>query len=62
MTISIGTSAPSSARETHAAWLRLRADCRQVFEHVREHGAATGLADDRLAVLDSRDGATRSTS
>ncbi len=32
MSISIGTSAPSSAWETHAAWLRLRADCQQLVD------------------------------
>ncbi|WP_328477319.1 hypothetical protein OHA21_24210 [Actinoplanes sp. NBC_00393] len=28
MTISIGTSTPSTVRETHAAWLRRREDSR----------------------------------
>ncbi|GIF04056.1 hypothetical protein [Actinoplanes siamensis] len=34
MSISIGTSAPSSARQTHAAWLRLRGECRQLWDQV----------------------------
>lgn len=31
VTISIGTSTPSTARDTHAAWLRRREDSRPYF-------------------------------
>ncbi|BCJ40639.1 hypothetical protein GCM10010168_73730 [Actinoplanes ianthinogenes] len=59
MSISIGTSTPSSAWETHAAWLRLREDCQQMFEHVREGTARADLEADRIAVLESRDAIAR---
>ncbi|GAA2855942.1 hypothetical protein Acy02nite_08530 [Actinoplanes cyaneus] len=53
MTISIGTSTPSSAWETHAAWLRLRGDCQQLLDEALED------ADHGAAVLESRDATTR---
>jgi hypothetical protein len=51
MSISIGVSTPSSAWETHAAWLRLRGDCHQFFDHVPEGAEHRSPADDRAAVL-----------
>jgi len=55
MSISIGTSTPSTAWETHAAWLRLRGDCQQLFDHVIEGANRRELEDDKVAVLDSHD-------
>ncbi|AEV86345.1 hypothetical protein ACWT_5327 [Actinoplanes sp. SE50] len=55
MTISIGTSTQSSAWETHAAWLRLRGDCQQLFDHVVAGANRRELEDDKVAVLESRD-------
>jgi hypothetical protein len=63
MSISIGTSAPPSARETHAAWLRLRGDCQQFLDYVPD-GSGSGQPDGagsgepargRTAVVQSRD-------
>ncbi|MFI1988481.1 hypothetical protein [Actinoplanes sp. NPDC020271] len=59
MSISIGTSTPSSAWETHAAWLRLRGDCRQLFDHVLEGADHRALEGDKAAVLESRDAIAR---
>ncbi|WP_436529694.1 hypothetical protein [Actinoplanes sp. HUAS TT8] len=55
MSISIGTSTPSSAWETHAAWLRLRGDCQQLFDHVLEGADHRELHGDKVAVMESRD-------
>ncbi|GAA4587320.1 hypothetical protein BJY16_008199 [Actinoplanes octamycinicus] len=59
MSISIGTSTTSSAWETHAAWLRLREDCQQLIEHVREGVPRPEREDDRIGVLESRDAIAR---
>ncbi len=50
MSISIGTSTPSSAWETHAAWLRLRGDCPQLLDHVLP---GADLAEDRAGSRDT---------
>ncbi|GIF14418.1 hypothetical protein [Actinoplanes teichomyceticus] len=55
MSIGIGTSTPSSAWATHAAWLRLREDCQQLFGHVVRGADRSQLDEDRIAVLRSRD-------
>ncbi|BCY12707.1 hypothetical protein [Actinoplanes sp. L3-i22] len=59
MSISIGISTPSSAWETHAAWLRLRGDCQQLFDHVLAGADHRSPAGDQVAELDSRDAIAR---
>ncbi|GAA2683858.1 hypothetical protein [Actinoplanes palleronii] len=59
MSISIGTSTPSTAWETHAAWLRLRGDCQQLFDHVLQGADRPELDGDKVAVLASRDAIAR---
>lgn len=59
MSISIGTSTPSSAWETHAAWLRLRGDCPQLFDHVLAGADHRSPEGERVAATDSRDAIAR---
>ncbi|WIM94026.1 hypothetical protein ACTOB_006026 [Actinoplanes oblitus] len=59
MSISIGTSTPSSARETHAAWLRLREDCQQLVGHARDRAGRADQDEDRAAVPAGREAIAR---
>ncbi|BEL02127.1 hypothetical protein Q0Z83_003180 [Actinoplanes sichuanensis] len=61
MTISIGSSHAPSAWETHAAWLRLRADGNRLGVDVAAGAEEPALQADRTAVLESRDAIARMT-